>query len=262
MLPKLDETHHYLWGKRYILFSIQIRFFSLKHKPRFPTLVAVNSSEWANAVLPSQVCQDLCSLPSSNSCSIEETRLFHTVFQNPRTAAKQRNTLTPLPLPGWLVEAESRIIPTGDEHKNTEIKQRNIFFYQIVPFTSWVQDASKKTCFLAAHMEAGCLGCAPSTVVCWESLNVTSSWDRFHHQGCALLCHISPQQLWVMNGTRKSIHLIIQYYRKSSVQWASPHFLYLQLGQMAHFRRSMHQKYTFVLLLSTTLIILHWILCQ
>lgn len=96
-------------------------------------------------------------------------------------------------LPGWLVVAESRLIPTGDEPKNTEIKQRNILFNQIVPFTSWVQDAPKKPCFLVAHMEAGCLGRAPSTAVS-ESLNVTSSWDRFHHQGCALLCHSSPQQ--------------------------------------------------------------------
>lgn len=227
--------------------------------------MAVNSSEWANAVLPSQVCQDLCSLPSSNSCSIEETRLFHTAFQNPQDSSQaEKHYYSPCLVLSWFVEAESGIIPTGDEPKNTEIKRRNIFFYQIAPFTSWVQDApKKKPCFLVAHMEAGCLGCAPSTVVCWESLNVTSSWDRFCHQGCALLCHISlPSSLWVMNGTHKSIHLIIQYCRKSLVQWASPHFLSLQFGQTDHFGRSKHQKFTFVLLLSTTLIIMHWILYQ
>lgn len=107
--------------------------------------MAVNSSEWANAVLPSQVCQDLCSLPSSNSCSIEETRLFHTAFQNPQDSSQaEKHYYSPCLVLSWFVEAESGIIPTGDEPKNTEIKRRNIFFYQIAPFTSWVQDAPKK----------------------------------------------------------------------------------------------------------------------
>lgn len=117
-------------------------------------------------------------------------------FRTPRTAAKQRNSITPpfsLVL-GWLVEAESRIIPTGDEPKSTEIKQRNIFFHQIVSLTSWEQDASKKTYFLVAHMGAGWLEWGPSTVVCWECLNFASSWDGVYHQGCVLLCHTSPQQ--------------------------------------------------------------------
>lgn len=158
--------------------------------------MAVNSSERANAVLPSQVCQDLCSMQFSNSCSTEKTRLFHAAFQNPKDSSQaEKQYYPPFSLVlGWLVEAESRIIPTGDEPKSTEIKQRNIFFHQIVSLTSWEQDASKKPYFLVAHMGAGWLEWGPSTVVCWECLNFASSWDGVYHQGCVLLCHTSPQQ--------------------------------------------------------------------
>lgn len=90
-------------------------------------------------------------------------------------------------LPGWLVGAESRIIPTGDEPKNTEIKQRNIFFYQIVPFT-------RKPLLLSGTYGSWMPWMCSKHSRLWEPLNVTSSWDRFHQQGCALLCHSSAQQ--------------------------------------------------------------------
>lgn len=152
--------------------------------------MAVNSSEWTNAVLPSKVCQDLCSMQFSNSCSIEKTRLFHAAFQNPEDSSQvEKQYYSPFSLVlGRLVEAESRIIPIGDEPSNTEVKQINSFFHQLRA------RCFKKTHFLVAHMEAGWLECGPSTVVCWECLNLTSSWDRVYHQGCVLLCHTSPQQ--------------------------------------------------------------------
>lgn len=100
--------------------------------------MAVNSSEWANVVLPSQVCQDPCSLPSPNSCSIEQTSLFHAAFQNPQDSsqAEKHYYFPPSSIPGWLVEAEPRVISTGDEPNNTEIKWRNIF---LLPNSSFHQ---------------------------------------------------------------------------------------------------------------------------
>lgn len=144
---------------------------------------------------PSQVCQDLCSMQFSNNCSIEKTRLFHAAFQNPEDSSQaEKQYYSPFSLVlGWLVEAESRIIPTGDEPKNTEVKQRNIFFPQSF-FYQLRAGCFKKPYFLVAHMEVGWLECGPSTVVCWECLNLASSWDRVYHQGCVLLCHTSAQQ--------------------------------------------------------------------
>lgn len=115
-------------------------------------------------------------------------------FRTVRTATKQRNSITPLFsfILGWLVEGESRIIPTGDKLKNPEVKQRNIFFHQIVQAESRM--LQKTLYFLVAHTEVGWLECGPSRLACWEHLNLSSSWDRVYHEGCILLRHTSPQQ--------------------------------------------------------------------
>lgn len=95
----------------------QVYYFSLKCKPSFSTLMVVNSSGWANAVLPSQVCQDPCTVPFSNSSNTKKTRLLHAAFQSPKDSSQaQRQHHSPFSLVvGWPAGAESGRIPTGAE---------------------------------------------------------------------------------------------------------------------------------------------------
>ena len=150
--------------------------------------MAGNSSEWANAGLPSQVCQDLCSTQCSDSCSTEKTRLFHAAFQNPEDSSQaETQCYSPFSLVlGWLVEAQPTVIPTGDEHRG---KAKKCF---LSPAESRML---QKTLLLSGTYGSWTAWMwSKYSRVCWECLNLASSWDSIYHQGCVLPGHTSPQQ--------------------------------------------------------------------